>query len=339
MKHCHMRRAAAAVLLLIIIASLSVTAYAHDISTMILSPEEQEQYIWDYLVELTGNPVGAAGIMGNLFYESLLDPTATEKGADLPVSLDGQSYTQAVNDGGYNQFTEDLIGYGLAQWTDPNRKAALLERARAEEKSVGDLQLQLDFLADELERFNMMYRLSTTDSIRFASDYVLLNYENPHIQDEAVKEQRANKGISFYEQFTKPREKQASAVEGTDSQNLVAYIASHSEEYDIPSESGYCQAWVTAVYRKAGFSLYPSPSAADAAEHYGIYDDLESIPVGAAIYGKSKTRYGHVGIYIGNNLVCHNVGGVRTDTLENWVQAYDGFCWGWPGGVDLRTEH
>ncbi len=339
MKYCHTRRATAAVLLLIILASLSMTAFAHDLSDPVLSSEEQEQFIWDFLLEITENPAGAAGIMSNLYYESRLDPTATETGANLPKELEGYAYTLAVDEGNYEAFAEDRIGYGLAQWTDPTRKAALLQKAREEGKSIGDLELQLEFIAEELDRFNMMYRLSTTDSIRFASEYVLVNYEHPNIQDESIKEKRVSQGIAYYKKFTNPRESLSSMNGCTDAQNLVSYIASHSEEYNISSESGYCQAWVTAIYRKAGFSPYPSPNAADAAEHYGFSEDFENIPIGAAVYGHSKTRFGHVGIYIGNNQVCHNVGGVRTDSLENWLQAYDGFCWGWPGGVDLRTEH
>ncbi len=337
------RRAAAAALLLIILTSLSMNAFAHDLSdndlsAPVLSSEEQEQFIWDFLLEFTGNPAGAAGIMSNLYYESRLDPTATETGTDLPKELAGYAYTLAVDEGQYENFTEDRIGFGLAQWTDPGRKSALLRKARESGVSIGDLTLQLEFIAEELERFNMTYRLSTTDSIRFASDYVLINYEHPNIQDETVKEQRANKGISYFEKYTAPR-KTPSESHSTDAQKLVSYIASHSGEYNIPSENGYCQAWVTAVYRKAGFSPYPSPSAADAAAHYGYSENFKNIPVGAAVYGHSKTRFGHVGIYIGNNQVCHNIGVVRIDSLENWLKDYDGFCWGWPGGVDLRTEH
>lgn len=59
------------------------------------------------------------------------------------------------------------------------------------------------------------------------------------------------------------------------------------------------------------------------------------IPPGAAVYGYFGTKYSHVGIYVGNGLVYHNIGGVAVDTLSDWIQKYRGFCWGWEAGSDL----
>ena len=43
---------------------------------------------------------------------------------------------------------------------------------------------------------------------------------------------------------------------------------------------------------------------------------------------------GHVGIYIGDGIVAHNVGGVAFTDLDEWIKTYKGVCWGW-NGVDL----
>lgn len=53
--------------------------------------------------------------------------------------------------------------------------------------------------------------------------------------------------------------------------------------------------------------------------------------------GYAGQQYGHVGIYVGNGLVYHNIGGVAIDTLSDWISYYDGFAWGWEGGADLTT--
>ena len=330
------------VLLFVSILGLSLTVSAKEPDKeekLKLCSEEDMQIIWDYFTELTHNSAGAAAIMGNLYYESQWIPTVLEKGVKLPEEMTEDQYTLAVDTGKYTDFAKDGIGYGLAQWTDRNRKAGLLTLAREQEKSIGDLELQLQYIGQELERFNMLYRLSHSNDIEFLSDYVLKNYENPGFQDDKVSKERAQKSLDLYFRFTAPKkseEKRQNLIDGlTESQRKVQMVAMNSEAYGIPADSGYCQAWATAVYRKAGFPIPSASSAAIAARKYGVHEDMTQIPVGAAVYGKANTRYGHVGIYVGNNQVYHNIGSVAVDSLNNWIKSYKGYCWGWPGNVDL----
>lgn len=85
-------------------------------------------------------------------------------------------YTEMVDHGTYTNFGGDRAGYGLAQWTYPTRKAALLSFAKAAKKSIGDLEMQLDFLIKELSEGykGVLAVLRTTTSVREASDAVLL---------------------------------------------------------------------------------------------------------------------------------------------------------------------
>lgn len=298
---------------------------------------ENEQHIWDTLLELTGNPIGAAGIMGNLYYESFFCPTMLEN-AEIPDGYDNESYTAAVDSGEYSDFTKDGIGYGLAQWTDPSRKAGLVKLAQDQGKSIGDLDLQLEYIGKELEKFNMLYRLSHADSIRFASDYFLLHYENPTIQDEEMQKRRAKLGRSFYDKYTNDTETSEVAADGlTQAQRDVIDVAMNSGTYDISADLGYCQKWVTMVYSEAGLPISPAASAAASAEAYGYNTDLSSVPAGAVVYGYSNSQYGHVGIYVGNGQVYHNIGRVAVDSLESWIDTYSGYGWGWAGGVDLSA--
>ena len=294
-------------------------------------PEEQQ--IWEHLVQLTDNPVAAAGIMGNLYYESNLDPGRVQNADSLPVPE--EDYADLSQRGIYEDFAEDGHGYGLCQWTFPSRKLRLLELAEAQGCSMGNVEVQLHLLGEELEQYNMLYRISHADSIRFASDYFLTNYENPGVQDESVKERRAEKGRCYYDQFMNPIPE---AEELTQAQQDVVRIAAHSGDYGIPAESGYCMAWVTGVYREAGLSPEISPSALASAQDYCVSTDLSEIPVGAAVYGRRNKEYGHIGIYMGDGTVRHNVGGVISTNLEDWIAQYDGFCWGWPGGIDLTAS-
>ena len=58
--------------------------------------------------------------------------------------------------------------------------------------------------------------------------------------------------------------------------------------------------------------------------------------MGATVYGYASNPYGHVGIYIGNGQVIHNLSGtVKVPSLESWVQDFNGFTWGWENNFGL----
>ena len=111
----------------------------------------------------------------------------------------------------------------------------------------------------------------------------------------------------------------------------------NSAAYGIAARPGYCQAWAAYVYAAAGLPIDGSGSAYDSGMRYGVSSDFSAVPPGAAVYGYSGSKYGHVGIYVGNGLVYHNIGGVAVDTLSDWITKYRGFAWGWEAGSDLTT--
>ncbi len=80
----------------------------------------------------------SAGIIGNFIEESGVDPTIVEGGGHSktvppPVGPQGQP------------------GYGIAQWTSPNRKTALKAYADKENQEVYRLGLQLKFVVKEMK--------------------------------------------------------------------------------------------------------------------------------------------------------------------------------------------
>ena len=114
-------------------------------------------------------------------------------------------YTEMVDRGTYANFGNDRAGYGLAQWTYPSRKAALLAYAKAAGKSIGDLEMQLGFLMQELSTGykTVLNVLRTTVSVREASDIVLLQFERPADQSEARRKQRAEYGQKYFDKYAK----------------------------------------------------------------------------------------------------------------------------------------
>ncbi len=300
------------------------------IGTVISAADEAK--IWQYLRTMTGNPFGAAGLMGNLYAESGLVPTNLENGYEELLGYDDAGYTHAVDSGSYENFTGDWAGYGLAQWTDPTRKNRLLKAARSKGVSIGDLNMQLAYLQEELSNSSILFALQQAISIREASDEVLVNFERPADQSEGVKRTRASFGEYFYNKYELGVESEGHL---TQKQMDVIRVATNSELYGVPAEKGMCQAWAALVYGAAGLEVDGSCCAYHSGMAYGVSDDWSAVPPGAAVYGYAGNQYGHVGIYVGNGLVYHNIGGVAVDTLEDWIRIYDGFVWGWQAGQDL----
>ena len=98
---------------------------------------------WDTLYAEIGNPYGTAALMGNLFAESSLRSNNLQDSYEAGLGYTDVTYTQAVDDGRYANFTSDQAGYGLAQWTVQNRKSELLAFANERGGSISDLDNRL----------------------------------------------------------------------------------------------------------------------------------------------------------------------------------------------------
>lgn len=146
---------------------------------------------------------GAAGLMGNLYAESGLSPINLQNSFEKKLGYTDASYTAAVDGGSYADFARDQAGYGLAQWTYGARKAALLAFAQAEGKSVGDLEGQLAFLLHEMKTAfpSVLACLKTAVSAADASNAVLLKFERPANQGEAVRLRRAQYAQAYYDRY------------------------------------------------------------------------------------------------------------------------------------------
>lgn len=170
---------------------------------MALRGADNAEKIWNRLISEGFSECGTAGLMGNLYAESALNPKNLQNTYEKSLGYTDDGYTAAVDSGSYGNFVRDSAGYGLAQWTYWSRKQNLLTFARAAGKSIGDLEMQLDFLCKELkENYGVLYgSLKTASNVRIASDNVLLNFEKPADQGESVKIKRAGYGQKYYTKF------------------------------------------------------------------------------------------------------------------------------------------
>ena len=145
-----------------------------------------EAMIWSFFKKKGLSDCGAAGLMGNLYAESGLKPDNLQNTCEKKLGLSDADYTAQVDARIYQDFVHDSAGYGLAQWTFWSRKQKLLVFALSRGKSIGDLEMQLDFLWKELTESypSLVNILKTAASVRAASDAVLVQFERPADQSE-----------------------------------------------------------------------------------------------------------------------------------------------------------
>lgn len=171
---------------------------------MALTGATNEEKIWDYLKSKGLNDYGVAGCMGNLYAESALQPNNLQNTYEKKLGYTDVTYTAAVDNGSYTNFVKDSAGYGLAQWTYYTRKQALLAFAQSAKKSIGDLEMQLDFLWKELSEGykSVLNTLKTATSVLQASNAILTKYERPADMGTAVQNKRAEYGQKYYDKYS-----------------------------------------------------------------------------------------------------------------------------------------
>lgn len=172
----------------------------YNMSTRQLSDlRTNEEIVWDYWYYKIGNPYGVAGLLGNMQAESGVQASCVQKAKSHGLS--DEEYTSRVDNGTYKNFINDGAGYGLVQWTYSAYKSALLDYAKNNHASVGDIYIQCDFLYHQLtsDNFHNVYKtLSSAKNIKTASDSVMINFERPANQSFSAKQRRASLGEEVY---------------------------------------------------------------------------------------------------------------------------------------------
>ena len=164
--------------------------------TTIAKPDE----IWDFLLKKIGNTLGVAGLMGNIQAESAFIANNLQNSYNQKWGIDDITYTNEVD-----ASTRSFIGggYGICQWTSSGRKQGLYDLCKLRGASVGNLEIQLEYLWKELTTSykGVLKVLQNATSVKEASDKVLTGFEKPKDQSEANKERRAAKGQAIYDKY------------------------------------------------------------------------------------------------------------------------------------------
>lgn len=180
----------------------------------VLSIEETKKCMWNVFMQELNNPFGVAGLMANIQAESNFLSNNLQNTYSKKFGLSDDEYSHKINCGTYRydnyttteeSFYRDKAGYGLAQWTYWSRKKALIDYIfNKTTAGIDDTVSQIVFLLNEIKGYkNVWNTLKNATSVREASDVVLLEYERPADQSEAVRVKRATYGEKIYNEFVK----------------------------------------------------------------------------------------------------------------------------------------
>ena len=163
----------------------------------------QEQ-LWQYFINKGFTPQSVAGIMGNVDEESKFQPNAVQKN-NLYTNA---SYTNMVNTGIYNNFAYDGLGYGLVQWTYSVFKQDLYNRCRAANKSIADLNCQLDQMYAHLQSEGLLNQMKNFTSVKDATIFYMLKFEKPQDQSDDAQNKRIEAAQKWFNIFNKNKQQQ-----------------------------------------------------------------------------------------------------------------------------------
>lgn len=258
------------------------------------------QKIWDYLISAGMTPAGAAGMMGNMQHESGCIPNRVEELClkrlkEAGFTYTHKSYTAAVNSGkiGREEFVHPLpgkqYGYGLCQWTSPGRKGALYDLAKKKGLSIGNIEMQLEFLVKELkESFPSVWKtLTSTQGIKVASDKVLKSFEMPANTGAAVQTERYNSAMKFFNEFNSKWDITAEDVlnvmrgwigmsrsAGTH-KPIIDLYNSHkplARGYSVQYSDAYCDTTVSAAFIKLNATEMIGGTECGVEEHVKLFE-------------------------------------------------------------------
>lgn len=163
--------------------------------------KDNSKKIWDFLRSKGLTPIATAGLMGNLYAESGLNPNNLQNSYNKKFNLSDEEYTAIVNNKVYSRdsFSKDKAGYGLAQWTFWSRKQALYDFTVGKGFKIDNLNKQLEFVLVEIK--GLIPKLNAAKTVREASTLVLTQYEKPADQGLNTQTKRATFSQAYYDKY------------------------------------------------------------------------------------------------------------------------------------------
>lgn len=129
----------------------------------------------------------SAGILGNFYRESSVNPAKIQGGA-----IADDSYTP-VNG----------VGFGIAQWTFDSRQKPLVDLAKSSGRKITDLSLQLDYTWQEMNdnRAGSLTNIKAETTADKAAYVFHRDFEGSADSEQTVIKNRGGSAIDIYNQF------------------------------------------------------------------------------------------------------------------------------------------
>ena len=169
---------------------------------------KNEQKIWTFLLSKGYTKEAAAGIMGVWKRESGFKPYIVQSKTDSY----SKKYTKNVDKGiiTRKKFAENGPGgggYGLAQWTSKDRKYDLYDFANKKGKSVGDLEVQLEFFEKEInsgsyKNLKVKTKLNKATTVEETTKIFLRDYEGGGSSSLELRTKYAKAIYNEYKDYT-----------------------------------------------------------------------------------------------------------------------------------------
>jgi len=152
------------------------------------------QTIYNLLRGYGLSEAGALGMLGNWECESGCEPYRVQGDYQASRAI-SKAYVNAVNSRTHTResFAMDQKGFGLAQWTYPQRKRNLWDLSNVMQRPIDDLKLQVDFAIMELrdEYSGLLSFLKTAEAIWDCTDRICREYERPAVNNVQARYEAA----------------------------------------------------------------------------------------------------------------------------------------------------
>ena len=172
--------------------------------------------IWKYFTSHGWTESAVAGVLGNLQKESGVECVRVQGDVGARDRTKSIKYTNTVGQS-RDAFSNDSKGYGLAQWTYHTRKRALWDFAYSRHKSVGNQDIQIEFLFNEFEKGTPgkngklvkllgcpLNQLKNCQDVRTATKIILLEFERPAaIKKESTRNAELNERAGYATEWYK----------------------------------------------------------------------------------------------------------------------------------------
>ena len=152
------------------------------------------QTIYNLLRGYGLSEAGALGMLGNWECESGCEPYRVQGDYQANRAI-SKAYVNALENGTQDRerFATDQKGFGLAQWTYPQRKRNLWDLWKASIHRIDEVDFQVWFAYTELvkEYFSLLSFLKTTNDIQAACDRICREYERPAVNNVQARYEAA----------------------------------------------------------------------------------------------------------------------------------------------------